>query len=111
MKNIYNNMIRSLFIKVDMSKYSHLIIAVDKSEMKFIKIFVKRSDDIKDVLFNIVSNPTYEINEIYNYDMDLEEQIAEARTYHINAIYNQMNKDYYLQLKSIKDKHGWKSLY
>lgn len=100
-KKIYDNMVRSLFNKGDKEKYSHLVIAIDNDEMEYVKIFVKRDENIKDVLFKIICNPTYEIKEIYNYDMGLEEQIRENRTYHITTIYNRMNEAY----KFAKVKH------
>lgn len=93
-KKIYKNMIRSLFDEGDKDKYSHLIICIDKSDkdLEYVKRFVKREDNIKDVLFNIISCPDYEIQEIYNFDIDLKEQLEEYRAYHINTPYNMMNE-------------------
>lgn len=85
-----------LLSKGDKNKYSHLVIIVDRSEYipdEIIK-YVERTEDIKDVLFQYISNPNYEIWNIYNYDMDLEQQINENRPYHITAPYNKMNEAY-----------------
>lgn len=92
--NIYNNMIKSVFAKGDKKTHSHLIIVNDKEDMEFVKVFVKRDEDIKDVLYNIISHPNYVIAEIYNYDMDLEKQMKEPRAYYIESTYDKMAEAY-----------------
>lgn len=99
--NMYIKMVESLFMKGDKSRYSHLIIVVDKEDMEYVKIFVKREENIKDVLYNIITCQNYQIKEIYNYDMNLSEQIAEDRAYHITATYNKMEEAY----KFAREKH------
>lgn len=98
---IYNNMIKSVWKKGDKEKHSHLIIVVDTDDKEFVKTFVKRDEDIKDVLFKFICNPIYEIMEIYNFDMDLEEQLNENKAYHIKAVYNRMDDAY----KFAEEKH------
>ena len=93
-ENIYNNMVRSIFSKGEKKTHSHLIIVNDKDDMEYVKFFVKRDEDIRDIIFNIVSHPTYEIIEIYHYDMNLEKQIQEPRAYHLEPIYNKMVEAY-----------------
>lgn len=92
--NLYENMARNLLKEGGKETYSHLIIVVDTSDSEFVKIFVERNEDIKDALFGIICNPDFEIKEIYNYDMDLEEQIKERRAYNIEAIYNKAKEAY-----------------
>ena len=76
--------------------HSHLVIVVDRSEYipEEIIEYVKRDEDIKNVLFKYICNPNYEIWNIYNYDMDLEKQINERKPYHIIAPYNKMDEAY-----------------
>lgn len=101
-ERMYDTMVRCLLKKEDKEKYSHLIIVNDKEDDEYVKIFVKREKNIKDVLFDIVSIPIYEIKEIYNYDMDLEQQIKEYKAYHINPIYNKTKEAY----EFAKNKHN-----
>lgn len=87
---------RYLLKKGDKNKHSHLIIVVDNTEYipEQITKYVERSENIKDVLFQYICNPNYEIWNIYNYDMDLEMQINENKPYHIVAPYNKMDEAY-----------------
>lgn len=94
MTNLYENMVRSLLKEEDNSKYSHLIIVVDRTYDEFKKIFVDRNKNIKDINFNIICNPSNEIKEIYNYDLDLEKQINKNRAYHIIKGYDKMDLAY-----------------
>lgn len=94
MTNLYENMIRSLLKEEDKDKYSHLIIVIDRTYDEFKKIFVKREQNIKDIIFNIICNPSNEIKEIYNYDFDLEKQINENRAYHLTKGYDKMEEAY-----------------
>lgn len=85
-----------LLKKADKKQYSHLIIVIDRSEYISDEIirYVKRSEDIKDVLFYYICNPKFEIWNVYNYDMDLTEQINETKPYHVVAPYNKMRDAY-----------------
>jgi len=85
-----------LLNKGNKKEHSHLIIVVDRSEYipEQITRYIKRDENIKDVLFKYISNPNLEIWNIYNYDMDLETQINESKPYHIAAPYNKMNDAY-----------------
>lgn len=85
-----------LLSKGDKNKHSHLVIVVDRSEYipEEIIRYVERGEDIKDVLFQYVCNPNYEIWNIYNYDINLEVQINENKPYHIAAPYNKMHEAY-----------------
>ena len=85
-----------LLSKGDKRKHSHLVIVIDRSEFipEEIIRYVERKENIKDILFQYVCNPNYEIWNIYNYDMDLEKQINENKPYHIVAPYNKMNEAY-----------------
>ena len=87
---------RYLLSKGNKNKHSHLIIIIDRSEFIPDEIvrYVDRNEDIKNVLFQYVCNPEFEIWNIFNYDMDLEKQIKENRPYHIITPYNKMNEAY-----------------
>lgn len=100
--DLYSRMIRSLIKVEDKKQYSHLIILIDNSDGEYLKLFVKREDNIKDVLFSIVSNPNYSIKEIYNYDMDLEVQIKEEKAYNIKAFRDLCEEAY----NFAKEKHN-----
>ena len=78
------------------NEHSHLIIIVDRSDYipEEITRYVKRNEDIKDILFQYICNPNLEIWNIYNYDMDLEIQINESKPYHVIAPYNKMKEAY-----------------
>lgn len=85
-----------LLNKGNKKQHLHLIIIVDRSEYLPSQIirYVNRTEDIKNVLFEYVCNPNLDIWNIYNYDMDLENQINESKPYHIVAPYNKMNDAY-----------------
>ena len=61
-----------LLSKGNKNKHSHLLVIVDNSEFipEQIIRYVNRSEDIKDILFQYVSNPNLDILNVYNYDMD-----------------------------------------
>lgn len=85
-----------LLNKGNKNQHSHLIIIIDRSDYipEEITRYVKRNEDIKNILFQYVCNPNLEIWNIYNYDMDLETQINEDKPYHVVAPYNKMNEAY-----------------
>lgn len=85
-----------LLSKGDKNIHSHLVIVVDRSDFipEEITKYVERNENIKDVLFQYVCNPDYEIWNVFNYDMNLEEQINENKPYHIVAPYNKMKEAY-----------------
>ena len=74
-KNEYKEMIKSMFNKSNKYDSSHLIIIINNDEFIFESIYVKRKENIKDVIFKIIQNENYEIKEIYNYDIPLESQL------------------------------------
>lgn len=94
---------KHLLSKGDKNKHSHLIIAIDRSGFipeQIIK-YVERTENIKNIIFEFVCNPNLDILNIFNYDIDLEEQINESRPYHIVSPYNKMNDAYIFA----KEKH------
>ena len=100
--DLYEKMIRSLVKEEDKKRYSHLIVLIDNNDREYIKLFVEREENIKDILFNVVSNPNYSIKEIYNYDMDLEVQIKEEKAYNIKAFRDLCEEAY----NFAKEKHN-----
>lgn len=85
-----------LLSRGDINKHSHLVIVIDRSDATPTEIikYVERKEEIKDVLYQYICNPNYEIWNVYNYDMDLESQLNEAKPYHIIAPYNKMHEAY-----------------
>ncbi len=91
-KNEYKEMIKSMFNKSNKYDSSHLIIIINNDEFIFESIYVKRKENIKDVIFKIIQNENYEIKEIYNYDIPLESQLEEKRAYNIFTPYDKVEK-------------------
>lgn len=87
---------RYLLNKGNKKEHSHLIVVIDRSNYisEELTRYVKRNEDIKNILFQYVCNPNLEILNIYNYDMDLETQINEDRPYYVVAPYNKMTEAY-----------------
>lgn len=87
---------RYLLNKENKKENSHLIILIDRSDYipEEIIRYVKRNEDIKNVIFEYICNPNLEIWNIFNYDMDIEMQINEEKPYHIMTPYNKMNDAY-----------------
>ena len=79
---MYKNKIRNELRK-NTSDYTHLIIV--NNHMDYIKIKVKKGENIKDVLYNIIQDFDNNIFEIYNYSLDIEQQINEQRAYNIES--------------------------
>lgn len=71
----------------DGGKYSHVMICLDHFDYNYFPIYINRDDKIMSVIdsFNAqnVGN-MLSIEEIYNYDMNLDEQLNETRAYHID---------------------------
>ena len=65
---------RYLLNKGNKKEHSHLIVVIDRSNYMSEELtrYVKRNEDIKNILFQYVCNPNLEILNIYNYDMDFE---------------------------------------
>ena len=85
--------IRNYFTNNSKEEYSHLleIINDDGYDIESFYRLVKRTEDIKDIIFNIVSYPNYRISKIFSFDLDLEQQLKERKPYNIlykdNLIY------------------------
>lgn len=94
---------RYLLNKENKKENSHLIILIDRSYYipEEIIRYVKRNEDIKNVIFEYICNPNIEIWNIFNYDMDIEMQINEEKPYNIITPYNKMNDAY----NFAKEKH------
>lgn len=85
----------------DKEQYSHLVIVVNRSDGISDEIirYVRRDEDIKDVLSYYICNPNFEILNVYNYDMDLPKQIVEDKPYHVVVSYHKMQDAYYFAKK------------
>lgn len=80
------NEIEKIVRKGNKEKYSHVMICLDHFNYEYFPKYIKRSDDILEVMNHIQQNDIgnmLSIEEIYNYDMDIEEQLNEQRAYYI----------------------------
>ena len=80
--------IEKIVKKGDSGKYSHVMICLDHFDYSYFSIYVNRDDEILKVIddFNdLNSGDMLSIEEIYNYDMNLDEQLNETRAYHIES--------------------------
>lgn len=70
----------------DKNKYSHVMICLDHFDYEYFPIYVKREDDIYGTIKGLkIQDPgnMLSIEEIYNYDMDIEKQLNESRAYNL----------------------------
>lgn len=71
----------------DGEKYSHVMICLDHFDYNYFPIYINRDDKIMSVIdcFNALNvGNMLSIEEIYNYDMNLDAQLNETRAYHID---------------------------
>ena len=69
--------------------YTHCIIYCDNWDYTYCCKYVKQGEDIHQVIKNITSGGSpgmFSIEEIYNYNLDLQKQLSEERAYHIDPI-------------------------
>ena len=76
--------IRKILMKGNTGEYTHLIIYSDTFSHDIYSKYVKKGEDIESLIkkYNNCSKMS-RIMEIYNYKLDLERQLNEARAYHI----------------------------
>ncbi|MBO5414286.1 MAG: bifunctional (p)ppGpp synthetase/guanosine-3',5'-bis(diphosphate) 3'-pyrophosphohydrolase [Bacilli bacterium] len=92
----------------DKEKYSHVMICLDHFDYEYFPRYIKRGDDIFSAIEGLKIDDVgnmLSIEEIYNYDMDIEEQLNEVRAYHIESTEKIINiKDKALEFATEKHK-------
>lgn len=79
------NQIRNILNGIDKEKYSHVLICVDTFNYDYFVEQVKRDYDIDEFISNFWKKHKggmFKIEEIYNLDLDIEEQLSEYRSNH-----------------------------
>lgn len=77
--------IRKILNGTDKEKYSHVLICVDTWDYHYFDEKVKREYDIDEFIGNFWKNHKggmFKIEEVYNLDLDIEEQLSEYRSNH-----------------------------
>ena len=67
-------------------KYSHMIVYCDRFDYSDMVHYVKYDEDVNNVIRDIQNGGSFEmfiIEEVYNYNLNLESQLNERRAYHI----------------------------
>jgi hypothetical protein len=79
--------IRKIVLGGNTGEYSHLLIVCDTFDYEDYPVYVKYGEDIKSMAahYNNCNNMS-RIMEIYNYNLDLEKQLNETRSYHIDPL-------------------------
>ena len=72
----------------DNNKYSHVIICCDTFSYEYFPHYVTYDEDIKAVVRELQGKSSQMLNvmEIYNYNLDLDKQLKEARAFHIEPL-------------------------
>lgn len=85
---------RYLLEQGNKEKYSHLIVVTDWCNFipEEITCYVKRGEDVEAILLGYLRYRYYEIEAVFTYDWDLEEQLREAKPYYIIPPYDKMNE-------------------
>lgn len=82
--------ITEIVMKGATGEYSHCVTYCDHWDYTYNGIYVRYGEDINEIIDNIESLGSpgmYTIEEIYNYNLDLDNQLNERRAYHIKPLY------------------------
>ncbi len=84
--------IRKIVMHGNTGEYSHVIICCDTFDYEDYPVYIKYGEDIKTIIANYNDyNKMSKVMEIYNYNLDLEKQLKETRSYHIEPL-KKLNK-------------------
>lgn len=61
---------------------THLVVMVDVAERRHFPVVVKAGESVKDVFAHHAAQDQWPF-EVYSYDLDLGEQLAESRPFHV----------------------------
>lgn len=86
--------IREIVLRGNKEEYSHVIICCDHWDYTYFGKYIKYDKDIKEIIHDIEvkKENMITIEEIYNYNMDINYQLNEKRAYHIEPIREKQNK-------------------
>ena len=62
---------------------THLIVMVAPAEHRHFPVIVKEGETVKEVFVRYAALDVWAL-EVYSYDLDLDEQLAESRPFHID---------------------------
>ncbi len=79
--------IREIVMRGNTGEYSHVIICCDTYDYEDYPVYVKYGKDIRKMVANYNDcNKMSRVMEVYNYNLDLEKQLNEYRSYHIDPL-------------------------
>ncbi|MCI9434960.1 MAG: bifunctional (p)ppGpp synthetase/guanosine-3',5'-bis(diphosphate) 3'-pyrophosphohydrolase [Bacilli bacterium] len=79
--------IRKIVMHGNTGEYSHVIICCDTFDYEDYPVYIKYGEDIKTIIANYNDyNKMSKVMEVYNYNLDLEKQLNETRSYHIEPL-------------------------
>lgn len=82
MQYMSKNTIKNILYAGNSEIYSHVLICKDYNSDEIFPRFVKFSEDLEEIINNINKYHLQYIYEIYNYNLNIEEQLHEGRSYH-----------------------------
>ena len=88
--------IRKIVLEGANGKYSHCIIYSDHWDYTYNWRYVKLDEDINKIISNIKAGGSpgmFTIDEIYNYSLDLKEQLNDPKTYHLETLNELVQKE------------------
>ncbi len=97
--------VRKYFANNSKEEFSHLLWVIDDDDYDVGSFYrlVKRTEDIKEVLFDCVRNPNYKIYKIFSFDLNIEQQLKERKPYHILYEENLIRKAQALAMEKHKN--------
>ena len=81
------NEIKEIVMEGATGEYSHVVICCDTFDYEDYPVYVKYGEDIRKVIENHNNSQNMSrVMEVYNYNLDLEEQLNESMAYHIEPL-------------------------
>lgn len=86
--------IKEIVLRGNKEKYSHVIICCDHWDYTYFGKYIEYDKDIKEIVHDIEikKENMITIEEIYNYNIDINDQLNEKRAYHIEPIRKKQDK-------------------
>ncbi len=79
--------IREIVMSGNTGDYSHVVICCDTFDYEDYPVYVKYGEDIRKIIVNYNDcNKMSRVMEVYNYNLDLEKQLNESISYHIEPL-------------------------
>lgn len=86
MSFILRERIKEMVMKGNPNLYSHALICMDHFDYTYFPKYVKKEEQIDQVITSITSHSMISIEEVYSYDLNLEFQFSEFRAYHLDPV-------------------------